>query len=81
MPRCTLLPLPEHQVSFRVDGAERVRIVPDEFSGLAKIASDGIPSIVVTITARKHDDTEAHGRNLQCNRSARSVDRFRGRNL
>ena len=24
-PRCTLLPLPNHQVSFRVDGAERLR--------------------------------------------------------
>jgi hypothetical protein len=25
MPRCTLLPLPDHQVSFRVDGTERLR--------------------------------------------------------
>jgi hypothetical protein len=25
MPRCTLLPLPDHQVSFLVDGAERLR--------------------------------------------------------
>lgn len=25
VPRCTLLPLPDHQVSFRVDGAERLR--------------------------------------------------------
>jgi hypothetical protein len=25
LPRCSLLPLPDHQVSFRVDGAERLR--------------------------------------------------------
>jgi hypothetical protein len=25
VPRCTLLPLPEHQVSFRVSGTERLR--------------------------------------------------------
>ena len=25
MPRCTLLPLPDHQVAFLVDGAERLR--------------------------------------------------------
>lgn len=25
LPRCTLLPLPEHQVSFQIDGAERLR--------------------------------------------------------
>jgi hypothetical protein len=25
LPRCTLLPLPDHQVSFQVDGAERLR--------------------------------------------------------
>src|SRR5918997_3911193 len=25
VPRCTLLPLPEHQVSFQIDGAERLR--------------------------------------------------------
>ena len=24
-PRCTLIPLPEHQVAFQVDGAERLR--------------------------------------------------------
>jgi len=32
IPRCTVLPLPDNQVSFRVDGAERLR--PEVSAGI-----------------------------------------------
>ena len=43
-----------------VDAAEVRGIVPDNFGFLPENLRDGVPSVVITIAARKHDEAKLH---------------------
>src|ERR1700682_5668028 len=37
---------------------------------MSQIVRERVPGVVIAVAARKHDDTEAHGKKLQCNKSS-----------